>query len=67
MYVYNDYWKSYKAMLLYPSNKSEFTGFIKFDKNESKENQHQCGLGKISIFKKGESVLNDKIGDEILG
>lgn len=67
MYVYNDYWMSYKAMLLYPSNKSEFTGFIKFDKNDSKENQHECGLGKISIFKPGETVLNDKIGEKILG
>lgn len=27
MYVYNDYWKSDKAMLLYPSNQSEFRGF----------------------------------------
>lgn len=66
MYVYNDYWKSSKAMLLYPSKKSEFTDFIKFDKNESKENQHQCGLGKISIFKKGKAMLNDKIGAEII-
>ena len=25
MYVYNDYWKSTKAMLLYPSNTTTFT------------------------------------------
>lgn len=67
MYVYNDYWRSYSAMLLYPSRKSNFTGFIDFEKNNSKINQHRCGLGKISIFKEGEAVLNDKIGDEILG
>lgn len=67
MYVYNDYWKSYKAMLLYPSNQSVFNGFVKFEQNESKLVQHECGLGEISIFKKGETILNDKIGKEIFG
>jgi 5-methylcytosine-specific restriction enzyme subunit McrC len=61
MYVYNDYWKSIKAMLLYPSNlpsvhNVEFTPF----KNE----KHACSIGKISVLK--DEVLNDKIGDEIL-
>lgn len=62
MYVYNDYWKSNKAMLLYPSNLPsvqdlEFTSF----KNE----KHACALGKISVFK--DTILNDKIGNEVLG
>ena len=56
MYVYNDYWKSDKAMLLYPSNQSEFRGFEEFEKNSSKDYQHKCGLGTISIFKM-DSVL----------
>jgi hypothetical protein len=34
--------------------------FISF-KNE----KHACSLGKISVFK--DEVLNDKIGDEVLG
>lgn len=66
MYVYNDYWLSTKAMLLYPSNKSVFTGFIPFEKNNSKNEQHECGLGKISIFKTDGVTLNDKIGDIII-
>ena len=62
MYVYNDYWKSNKAMLLYPSNLPsvqdvEFTPF--------KNQKHACSLGKISVFK--DAVLNDTIGDEVLG
>jgi 5-methylcytosine-specific restriction enzyme subunit McrC len=62
MYVYNDYWNSTKAMLLYPSNLPsvqdvEFTPF--------KNQKHACSLGKISVFK--DAVLNDTIGDEVLG
>jgi 5-methylcytosine-specific restriction enzyme subunit McrC len=66
MYVYNDYWVSTKAMLLYPSNKTEFTSFVAFEQNSSKKDQHECGLGKISIFKPGATDLNDKIGNEII-
>lgn len=66
MYVYNDYWKSDKAMLLYPSNETSFKGFDKFEENGAKDNQHKCGIGKISIFSKGETVLNDKIGTDIV-
>ncbi|PTT10511.1 restriction endonuclease [Flavobacterium sp. HMWF030] len=63
MYVYNDYWESTKAMLLYPSNKTEFKGFKKFEGDDSK---HKCGLGKISIFKTDGQNLNEKIGEEII-
>lgn len=61
MYVYNEYWKSNKAMLLYPSNlpytqNIEFTPF----KNE----KHACSLGKISVFK--DEILNSDVGLEIL-
>jgi 5-methylcytosine-specific restriction enzyme subunit McrC len=61
MYVYNEYWNSNKAMLLYPSNlqsvnNTEFTPFT--------NNKHACSLGKISVFK--NDILNTKIGEEVL-
>lgn len=75
MYVYNDYWKSDKAMLLYPSNTTDFSPFVQFQnhhvheymfENDKKLKQHGCCLGKVSIFKLGKDSLNDKIGDEII-
>lgn len=64
MYVYNDYWDSKKAMLLYPSNT------IKEIKEEDfepfKNNKHACSLGKISIFAKDKETLIDDIGKIIL-
>ncbi|MBF4515578.1 restriction endonuclease [Flavobacterium sp. ANB] len=75
MYVYNDYWKSDKAMLLYPSNTTNFSSFVQFQNhhvhayiidNEQKFKQHKCCLGKVSIFKLDKDSLNDKIGDEII-
>lgn len=62
MYVYNEYWDSKKAMLLYPSNKmnleeQDFTPFS--------NDKHACSLGKISIFD-SENRLNEKIGNTIL-
>ncbi len=66
MYVYNDYWNSDKAMLLYPSNESSFNGFAPFEKTSSQPSQHKCGLGTISIFKTDEPILNEKIGDLII-
>ncbi|MCG9792801.1 McrC family protein [Flavobacterium algicola] len=80
MYVYNEYWGAAKAMLLYPSNKTERISFIKFEETKIKkyipndneqesfeqQQQHGCSLGKISIFT-DNAILNDKIGDTILG
>jgi 5-methylcytosine-specific restriction enzyme subunit McrC len=68
MYVYNDYWKSTKAMLLYPSNTTTFTkaDFIPFNKiTEIKH--HECGLGKISILAADNKTLDKEIGNTILG
>ena len=61
MYVYNEYWHSNKAMLLYPTNSSnqkdqEFTPFT--------NDKHACSLGKISVFK--DNKLNNDLGNEIL-
>lgn len=66
MNVYNDYWNSDKAMLLYPSNESSFKGFVPFEKTSSQPSQHKCGLGTISIFKTDKPILNEKIGDDII-
>ncbi len=61
MYVYNEYWESNKAMLLYPSNsinfaEQEFTPFT--------NDKHACSLGKISIFK--DNMLDSEIGNVML-
>jgi 5-methylcytosine-specific restriction enzyme subunit McrC len=77
MYVYNDYWKSDKAMLLYPSNQKSFNGFVEFEDNDfqkyflvnnkpEKIKQHKCGLGKISIFNADRETLKENIGDDII-
>lgn len=61
MFVYNEYWKSEKAMLLYPSTSNSFNGFKKFTGKEQK-----CGLGQLSIFKNGTDSLDENIGEIIL-
>lgn len=69
MYVYNEYWNSNKAMLLYPSSSTkniEATNFIAFDKTPHNQTPHRCCLGKISIFKEKSNVLNENIGTTIL-
>ena len=68
MYVYNDYWKSSKAMLLYPSNNTTFAkdDFIPFNKI-TETNHHECGLGKISILVSDDKSLDKEIGKTILG
>lgn len=64
MYVYNDYWKSNKAILLYPSQINDYDNFKSFNKIKETEH-HQCALGKISIFNEvGE--LDNLIGDKIV-
>ena len=67
MYVYNDYWRSTKAILLYPSNTSEQPIFKNFEALGESQSNHQCGIGKISIFNSDESNLSNSIGGEILG
>jgi 5-methylcytosine-specific restriction enzyme subunit McrC len=67
MYVYNDYWKSSKAMLLYPSNNTTFTkeDFIPFNKI-TETVHHKCGLGKISILAADNKTLDKELGNNIL-
>lgn len=61
MFVYNEYWGSKKAMLLYPSISSSFDGFKAFTGKVQK-----CGLGKVSIFKKNTNELDENIGTKLL-
>lgn len=64
MYVYNEYWRCRKSLLLYPSNQSDFKGFVEFVKI-SDNDQHQCGLGKISVLN-ADGSLDSDIGRKIL-
>lgn len=61
MYVYNEFWKSTRAMLLYPSQITNLHSerFILFD-----DNKHSCSLGKVSIF--DADTLDALIGEKIL-
>lgn len=67
MYVYNEYWKSNKAMLLYPASESNFTknDFISFNPITG-DTHHHCGLGKISILNTDQKTLDKEIGKTIL-
>lgn len=69
MYVYNEYWQSEKAMLLYPANANSFEAkdFKSFNVLDGKDNHHACGLGRISIFNTNGKTLNERIGDDIIG
>lgn len=77
MYVYNDYWNSKKAMLLYPStivDNGKFKSFnpVNFDIQHTDSQEifthtkvHDCAIGRISIFDE-EGKLDEKIGAKIL-
>lgn len=66
MYVYNDYWSSTDAMLLYPAVNSNFKGFTPFNIFGNKTEHHSCGIAELSIFSPETNKLNENIGDEIL-
>jgi len=60
MYVYNEYWDSTKALLLYPSVETEIPQFVPFEGDDN----HTCALGKLNILNGDQ--LNENIGVEIL-
>ena len=60
MYVYNEYWDSTKALLLYPSVETEIPQFVPFEGDDN----HTCALGKLNIL--DGDKLNKNIGEEIL-
>lgn len=61
MYVYNKYWDSFRALLLYPSISTKVPNFISF---EGEENQ-QCAIGRLNILDDG--ALKEDCGTEIFG
>jgi 5-methylcytosine-specific restriction enzyme subunit McrC len=60
MYVYNDYWDSYKAVLLYPSETKNLRPYF----HPFNQKEHECGLGKINVL--NGRKLNHDIGTNIL-
>lgn len=64
MYVYNDYWKANKSMLLYPSKITEVPNFIKFKDTSHHNPEDHCAIGKLNILQDDKLKLN--IGEEIL-
>jgi len=64
MYVYNEYWKSKRSLLLYPSNSNNLNNFKSFVQIKEDPN-HQCGLGRISILN-NEGKLDESIGKHLV-
>lgn len=62
MYVYNQFWKSERALLLYPSPATDLHTdlFIAFD-----DKNHSCSLGKISVLNK-QGKLDENIAEHII-
>lgn len=60
MFVYNRYWDSYKALLLYPALDTITPNFKRFEGNEN----HRCGIGRLNILNDGK--LDSTIGEQIL-
>lgn len=60
MYVYNEYWSSFHALLLYPALETEEPEFISFEDDKN----HHCAIGKLNIL--SEEKLNENIGEEIM-
>ena len=62
MYVYNQFWKSTRSLLLYPSQNTELNteSFILFD-----DKIHSCSLGKITVINESGN-LDSSIAQSIL-
>ncbi len=63
MYVYNEYWQSAKALLVYPSNEEKECLTHAFESIDGQETHHQCGLAWVNLIKDGK--LNQEIGVEL--
>lgn len=66
MYVYNEYWASSYALLLYPASSNDlgmhrFKSFFPILDRE----RHHCMMGKVSVLNSNGS-LNESIGNHIL-
>ncbi|OWW25491.1 hypothetical protein B4Q04_07700 [Zobellia sp. OII3] len=60
MYVYNEYWDSYYALLLYPSLETEKPSFIPFEGDV----RHQCAIGRLNVL--SGDKLNENLGEEVI-
>lgn len=67
MYVYNEYWKSTRSLLLFPSNitSDKITDFNAFASLHYGHQHHHCGLGRISILNSA-GKLDENLGMKIL-
>lgn len=61
MYVYNDYWSSYKSLLLYPYTKYNDTEWIKFEGTEQ-----FCKLGFLTLLDDQKNIDSTIIVKQIL-
>ena len=64
MYAYSRFWKSTKAMLLYPGQ-SINKKFENYHNNKHDQMDHQCKLSKVSVIKEDGSI-NEHIAENIL-
>ena len=64
MYAYSRFWKSTKAMLLYPG-KPINKQFVAYRNNEHDKMDHQCKLSKVSVIK-DDGTINEHIAEDIL-
>lgn len=64
MYVYNEYWKSRRSLLLYPSSTDSLDDCKSFD-SITEDPHHQCGLGKVSVLNM-DGKLDEGFGIKIL-
>ena len=62
MYVYNEYWQSASALLLYPANTASDINLRAFEKIDNNDN-HQCGIATVSILNSDDS-LNKQLGED---
>ena len=58
MYVYNDYWNSTNAILLYPTKEVTKPVIKKFHNRN-----HWCGLAWVNVVENGK--INHNIGQDI--
>lgn len=65
MYVYNDYWKAKKSVLLYPAIENKMGTFIEFEAINNNEKNHSCTISKTSIFEANTNNLDLNIGEKI--
>lgn len=66
IYVYNDYWSSTHAMLLYLGVNSNFNGFTPFNTFGNKTEHRRCGIAELSIFSESTNTLDENIGEKLL-